>query len=86
MTHGIPHSSEIDAYRIRFPSSFCGSLQPKSMTSDGQFLYLFCNRGLLKIGTGYGGTLKGHVYIWNSEFHPNDKGWIGFCNVSINYF
>lgn len=81
ITHGVSINAIIDTYQIKMPSDIQNAiLTPKSLASDGQFLYLFTNRGLFKIGSGYGGTLKGHVYIWKPEFYPNDRGWIGFCN------
>lgn len=87
ITHGILYNSVIDTYHVKMPTDIQNSiLVPKSMASDGQFLYIFSNRGLVKIGTGYGGTLKGHVYTWKAEFYPNDKGWIGFCHVSKSLF
>lgn len=58
------------------------SLTVKSMASDGQFLYLFTNKGLFKIGSGYSGTVKGHVYVWKPDFYPNDKGTLVYCSVS----
>lgn len=83
ISHGVSMNSLIDCSVVRMPSDVVNSvLTPKSLASDGQYLYLFTNRGLFKIGSGYGGTVKGHVYIWKPEFYPNDRGWIGFCNVS----
>ena len=57
------------------------SLNAKSLASDGQFLYLYTSKGLLKIGSGYGGTIKGHVYLHKADFHVDDRGWLGYANV-----
>lgn len=84
LSHGVPHTSKIGSFQIRMPSDIQGtSLSLKSLASDGQYLYLFTSRGLFKIGSGYGGTLKGHVYIWKPDFYPSDKGTLIFCGVSL---
>jgi len=44
-------------------SAFVGSV-----ASDGTFLYLFSPQGLLKVGSGYGGSVAAHVYAANSTF------------------
>ena len=58
------------------------SVSAKSLASDGQFLYIYTSKGLLKIGSGYGGTIKGHIYLHKSDFHIDEKGWLGYANVS----
>ncbi|KAF5304147.1 hypothetical protein FQA39_LY01932 [Lamprigera yunnana] len=84
ITHGVPMNSKIDNFQVRMPSDIqTAPLTIKSMTTDGQFLYLFSSRGLFKIGSGYGGTLKGHVYLWKSDFYPNDKGTIVYCDGNL---
>ena len=40
-----------------------------SLTSDGTFLYLQSTAGLYKVGSGYGGTIKGKIYVHNQEFY-----------------
>lgn len=54
----------------------------RSLASDGQYLYLYTSRGLFKIGSGHGGTIKGHIYYCVPDFFHDDKGWLGFANVS----
>lgn len=86
LTHGVPYNSEIDYFQVRVPSDIQSAIIGlKSLASDGQYLYLFSTKGLLKIGSGYGGTVKGHVYIWKPDFYPNDKGTLVYCAVSNNY-
>lgn len=83
ITHGVSGGSKIESFFIRMPSDVQNTvLAVKSLVSDGQFIYLFTSRGLFKIGSGYGGTLKGHVYVWKPDFYPNDKGSLVFCAVS----
>lgn len=67
---------------ILFPDMHTASLSAKSLASDGQFLYLYTSKGLFKIGSGYAGTIKGHVYLHKADFHVDDKGWLGYANVS----
>lgn len=54
----------------------------KSLASDGQYLYLYTSRGLFKIGSGYGGTIMGNIYLHKHDFLVDDKGWLGFAHVS----
>lgn len=84
INNGIPHSSKLDSFQVRMPTEIQNTvLSVKSLATDGQFLYLFTSRGLFKIGSGYGGTLKGQVYIWKPDFYPNDRGSLVYCSVCI---
>ena len=56
------------------------------MASDGRFLYLYTSKGLLKIGSGYGGTVKGHIYMLKVDLVADSQGWLGFANVRIYIF
>lgn len=56
--------------------------QKSCITCDGKYIYAIIGRSLLKVGTGYSGTLKGFVYGINKEFVKDKTGWIGMCNVS----
>jgi len=56
-------------------------LNERSFVSDGKYLYLHTSRGLLKIGSGHGGTIWGHIYIHNADFYPTEIGWLGYANV-----
>ena len=55
---------------------------PYSLTSDGTFLYLQSTHGLYKIGSGYGGTIKGQIYAHNKEFYAK-PGWLGYASGSL---
>lgn len=58
---------------------------PRSMASDGEFLYFYTSKGLLKIGSGYRNTMKGLIYQHAPDFFPDDKGWLGYANVGQVY-
>lgn len=84
-TNGVPFNSKIQSFQAKIPAEIQNtSLTVKSMASDGQFLYMFTSNGLFKVGSGYGGTVKGHVYMWKADFYPNDKGTLVSCSVSTN--
>ncbi|XP_025833228.1 E3 ubiquitin-protein ligase MYCBP2-like, partial [Agrilus planipennis] len=84
LTCGVPNNSKIDSFIAAIPSEVHSSpLALKSLASDGQYLYLFTNKGLFKIGSGYGGTIKGHVYFYKPDFYPNDKGTLVFCGENL---
>lgn len=86
ISHGIPNTTKMETFQVRMPTDIQNTvLTVKSMVSDGQYLYLFTSRGLFKIGSGYGGTLKGHVYVWKPDFYPNDKGSLVYCGVYYKF-
>ncbi|QQP38467.1 Putative E3 ubiquitinprotein ligase MYCBP2like [Caligus rogercresseyi] len=52
--------------------------------SDGHYLYAFTDRGLYKIGMGYAGTLKGHIYKAQTLHLPSKNiRWMGFAEESL---
>ncbi|XP_055913946.1 E3 ubiquitin-protein ligase highwire isoform X3 [Eupeodes corollae] len=80
-SHGIPHNCLVDEFSLRSILSTTTpltSVQP-AMASDGTFIYLLYRTCLLKIGTGFNGSFKGHVYATNTEFGREASGWLGFC-------
>ncbi|KAJ8975749.1 hypothetical protein NQ317_015371, partial [Molorchus minor] len=84
ITHGVPSNSIIDHFVVRLPAEIHNvQLKLKSLACDGQYLYLFTSKGLLKIGSGYGGTLKGHIVMWKPDFYPNDSGNLVFCAENL---
>eukprot|EP00094_Tigriopus_californicus_P010528 TCALIF_10156-PA protein Name:"Similar to MYCBP2 E3 ubiquitin-protein ligase MYCBP2 (Homo sapiens)" AED:0.02 eAED:0.04 QI:14/0.77/0.5/1/0.88/0.8/10/0/4914 len=73
LTGGVLKSSVLDSFPVHFggrlPSFVYG------MASDGSFLYLHTCQGLFKVGSGYGGTVKGRVYLYQSDFEAR-PGWL----------
>ena len=66
MSQGLMTSSLLDTFEVKFRK------QPEvvhSLTSDGSYLYFQTSEGLFKVGSGYGGTIKGHVYCYNKDFY-----------------
>ncbi|XP_059502488.1 E3 ubiquitin-protein ligase MYCBP2 isoform X6 [Stegostoma tigrinum] len=57
------------------------------MQSDGSFLYLLAKDGLYKIGSGYSGTVRGHVYNSTSRIRnrKDRKSWLGFAQGCLLY-
>ncbi len=49
------------------------SEQP-AIASNGKYLFVHCAAGLMKVGTGNGGTERGKVYARNQQFYSNLKG------------
>ena len=84
ITYGVPKSSKIYAFTLNLPNEMNNMvMNGRSFVSDGKFLYLHTNRGLLKIGSGYGGTIGGQLYAHKADFYPNETGWLGYANVSL---
>ncbi|KOB65851.1 Esrom, partial [Operophtera brumata] len=56
----------------------------RSLVSDGCFLYVQTSRGLLKFGSGYGSSIKQHVYLYKADFFASDHhGWLGICKGKL---
>ncbi|XP_046701608.1 E3 ubiquitin-protein ligase MYCBP2 isoform X17 [Silurus meridionalis] len=57
------------------------------LQTDGSFLYLLCKDGLYKIGSGYSGTVRGHVYNSTSRIRnrKEKRSWLGFAQGSLLY-
>ncbi|XP_062904556.1 E3 ubiquitin-protein ligase MYCBP2 isoform X16 [Mobula hypostoma] len=57
------------------------------LQSDGSFLYLLAKDGLYKIGSGYSGTVRGHVYNSTSRIRnrKDRRSWLGFAQGSLLY-
>ncbi|XP_018102757.1 E3 ubiquitin-protein ligase MYCBP2 isoform X7 [Xenopus laevis] len=55
--------------------------------SDGFFLYLLCKDGLYKIGSGYSGTVRGHIYNSTSRIKSRreKKSWLGYAQGYLLY-
>lgn len=81
--NGIPMNCLISSFSIEHQGAgeMSVNLQP-SMASDGRYLYILVSKALLKIGSGFNGTLKGFVYAANNEFSKEVNGWLGYANVS----
>lgn len=84
-THGVPKNSLIDEFSLRSAlASYINYNTQPAMASDGKYLYLLVDNCLLKVGTGFNGTYKGHVYNLNSGFGKDKSGWLGYCGVSYD--
>ncbi|KAM4795152.1 LOW QUALITY PROTEIN: E3 ubiquitin-protein ligase MYCBP2 [Rhinophrynus dorsalis] len=57
------------------------------LQSDGFFLYLLCKDGLYKIGSGYSGTVRGHIYNSTSRIKSRreNKSWLGYAQGYLLY-
>lgn len=82
-SHGVPNNSLVDQFSLKTAlASYSNFSTQPAMCSDGKYLYLLVSSNLLKIGTGFNGTYKGHVYAMNSDFGKDKCGWLGYSGVS----
>lgn len=79
LTHGVPNNAVVDSFTITNAESLG---EVRSLASDGQYLYFYTARGLFKVGSGLGGTIKGKIYHNVPDFFHAKRGWLGFANVS----
>ncbi|XP_069950165.1 E3 ubiquitin-protein ligase MYCBP2 isoform X3 [Cherax quadricarinatus] len=82
---GVPKSALIDKFSVKIMTDGEESKEDSTMTCDGHYLYIHNAHGLFKIGSGFGGTMKGHVYIHRPDFYPKQKGWLGFAHGDVFY-
>jgi E3 ubiquitin-protein ligase MYCBP2 len=81
MSRGVLRTSNLDTFPVQFKAA-PGTVH--SLACDGGFVYLQTDEGMFKIGSGYGGTIKGKVYCHRPDFEPR-PGWIGVIKGSL-YF
>lgn len=82
---GVPKSSLIDRFTVKIMTDGEESKEDSTMTCDGHYLFVHNAHGLFKIGSGFGGTIKGHVYIHRPDFYPKQRGWLGFAHGDVFY-
>eukprot|EP01114_Cavostelium_apophysatum_P001689 TRINITY_DN1146_c0_g1_i2.p1 TRINITY_DN1146_c0_g1~~TRINITY_DN1146_c0_g1_i2.p1 ORF type:complete len:4271 (-),score=1642.72 TRINITY_DN1146_c0_g1_i2:54-12866(-) len=68
----------VDSWKINQPQLDAASSQQFSrsdaIASDGKFIYIHSfSKGLRKVGTGFGGTIQGHIYATNATYRKSDK-------------
>ena len=88
MSHGVPVSCLVDTFPVVWRDVNSKDVpRPRyySMASDGHYLYLHTSLGLYKLGSGFSGTMKGHVYRHQPMFYNDQPGWLGIAN-NILYF
>ena len=69
MSQGLMTSTLLDTFEVKYKNGQPRPNMVHSLTSDGTFLYLQSTHGLYKVGSGYGGTIKGQIYAHNKEFY-----------------
>ena len=84
MSHGVPVSCLVDTFPVAWPEAR-EALRCYSMASDGHHLYLHTSQGLYKVGSGFSGTMRGHVYRHRPDFFPLVPGWLGVAGNCLYY-
>lgn len=86
---GVPDQASMVSFALELPAPLQAGpseLVVRSLASDGCYLYVYTSRGLIKIGSGYGSSIKQHVYLHKPDFFACDRhGWLGYCKVG-NFF
>ncbi|KAL0852359.1 hypothetical protein ABMA28_000560 [Loxostege sticticalis] len=87
LNYGVPHQSLVTSFPVDLPTQLTagpGELVVRSLVSDGCYLYVYTSKGLLKIGSGYGSSIKQHVYLHKPDFFACDRhGWLGYCKNKL---
>ncbi|KAL6073674.1 negative regulation of SNARE complex assembly [Balamuthia mandrillaris] len=53
--------------------------------TEGSFIYLLDERGLVKVGTGREGTTQGVTYVVKEEYRSKEKGWLTCVGRKLYY-
>ena len=85
MSHGVTVSSLVDTFPVLWRDPATTGLSLYSLASDGHYLYLHSSAGLHKIGSGFSGTMRGHVYRHNPNFYTDQPGWLGLASGTLHY-
>lgn len=86
---GVPERSLLVEFVVPEATGSSGTTTQTAaaMASAGNYIYLLLTGrgGLLKIGSGFGGTLAGFVYARNDELGRDASDWIGMCGGTLYY-
>lgn len=82
---GVPTTACIDSFPVKMMTDGGSGDSSTALTCDGHYLYLHNSHGMFKVGTGFGGTRKGHVYLHRPDCFPRQTGWLGFANGDVYY-
>ncbi|KAL4230611.1 E3 ubiquitin-protein ligase mycbp2 [Mactra antiquata] len=84
-THGVKEQSKLFSFRLEdIPhTSSMESQGISAMTCDGRYLYIHNKYGLFKIGSGYGGTLKGHIYCYREMLPAKSSVWLAYAGTLL---
>ena len=87
MSHGVPVSCLVDTFPVAWAEGASREAVQHcySMASDGHHLYLHTSAGLYKVGSGFSGTMRGHVYRHRPDFFPLQPGWLGVAGNALYY-
>ncbi|ESO93790.1 hypothetical protein LOTGIDRAFT_153260, partial [Lottia gigantea] len=62
----------------------CGE-ENSAIASDGSYIYIVNDHGLYKVGSGFGGTIQGHVYNSKEDFDVEENTWLAFVRNKLLY-
>ncbi|GFT99092.1 hypothetical protein NPIL_245402 [Nephila pilipes] len=83
LTHGFPSSALCCSFSVQIPKIKYRLGSP--ITSDGKFLYILSGGSIYKVGSGFGGTIKGQIIMSRGGIKVEEKGWLGYCKGYV-YF
>ncbi|XP_048243746.1 E3 ubiquitin-protein ligase MYCBP2-like isoform X7 [Haliotis rufescens] len=81
--NGVKTKSHSHKFNIANLKNSESTVENSAVASDGRYLYILNKKGLFKIGTGYGGTIKGNVYKHRENFPVNRTVWLAFSGGKL---
>ncbi|XP_070552183.1 E3 ubiquitin-protein ligase MYCBP2-like isoform X2 [Ptychodera flava] len=85
LSTGVVHQALLESWQLGIPLGEKQDSSDCAIASDGCHLYIQCARGLFKVGTGYSGTIKGHVYASRNDLKSDCCGWLCFTKGMLFY-
>ncbi|XP_042905925.1 E3 ubiquitin-protein ligase MYCBP2 isoform X1 [Parasteatoda tepidariorum] len=76
-SRGFPSSALCGWFSVQIPKTKYRQGSP--ITSDGKFLYILSGGSIYKIGSGFGGTIKGQIIMSRGGIKVDEKAWLGYC-------
>ncbi|XP_041356631.1 E3 ubiquitin-protein ligase MYCBP2-like isoform X3 [Gigantopelta aegis] len=78
---GVKSKSCVLMFDIESFQEYSSTMEESAVASDGRYLYLLNKKGLFKVGSGFGGTVKGHIYNHKDDFPL--KVWLAFSGGKL---
>ncbi|XP_055524898.1 E3 ubiquitin-protein ligase highwire isoform X3 [Wyeomyia smithii] len=84
-SYGISQNSLIDYFYIKDYMFIEKVFAPNCIASDGKYIFILISKSLVKIGSGFNGTVPGFIYGIAKDFGKDRNEWIGYCNNKLFY-
>ncbi|KAL3880398.1 hypothetical protein ACJMK2_032642, partial [Sinanodonta woodiana] len=82
-SQGVKESSQLFSFKLDCLPLGSDDSSATALSSDGKYLYVLNKTGLYKVGSGYSGTVKGHIYSHRKDFPANRNVWLAYAGGKL---